>query len=60
MDTIKFALMVEGKQTPSKLYDTYDEAEQEARRLARSERRNTYILKVIALVELSDVKVTIY
>jgi hypothetical protein len=60
MDTIKYAVMVEGKQTPSKLYDTFHEAEQEARRLARSERRNTYILKAIGIVELSDVKVTMY
>lgn len=51
--------MVDGKQTPSKIYDTYTKAEEEAKRLARSERRTTYILKIVALVELSDVKVTI-
>jgi len=60
MDTIKYAVMVEGKQTLSKLCDTFFEAEQEARRLARLERINTYILKAIGIVELSDVKVTIY
>lgn len=59
MESLKFAVMVDGKQTPSKVYETYTLAEEEAKRLARSERRTTYILKIVALVELSDVKVTI-
>ena len=59
MEPLRFAIMVEGKQTPSKIYSTYTLAEEEAKRLARSERRTTYILKIVALVELSDVKVTI-
>lgn len=53
-----FAVMVEGKQTPSRTYTNYDEAEKEATRLATQERRTTYVFKAIAVVELNDVKIT--
>jgi hypothetical protein len=56
----KFAVMVEGKQTPSKLYDSFDQAKDEATRLARQERRDAYVLKVVAKAEISDVKITVY
>ena len=56
----KFAVMVEGKSTPSKLHDTFDQAKDEATRLARLERRDVYVLKVVAKAEISDVKVTHY
>lgn len=55
-----FAVMVEGKQTPSKLYNSSLEAESEAIRLARQERRNVYILKIVGIAEMSDVKITYY
>lgn len=55
----KFAVMVEGKQLPSKLHDTFDEAIYEASRLARLEIKNVYILKVVAKAELSDVKIVL-
>ena len=53
-----YAVMVEGKQTPSKTYDSYDTAEAEATRLAQIERRIVYILLAVAKVELNDVKIT--
>lgn len=56
----KFAVMVEGKQLPSKLHDTFDQAKDEATRLARLERRDVYVLKVVAKAEISDVKITHY
>lgn len=56
----KFAVMVEGKSTPSKLHETFDQAKDEATRLARLERRDVYILKVIAKAEISDVKIINY
>jgi hypothetical protein len=57
METI-FAVMVEGKQTPSKIHRSFEEAEMEATRLAKLERKTVYILKAVAKVEMVDVKVT--
>ena len=54
----KYAVMVEGKSTPTKLYERYTDAEEEAKRLATHERKTTYVLKVIARLELNDVKIT--
>jgi len=54
----QFAVMVEGKQTPSKLYENYEAACTEATRLARQERRDTYVLQVVAKAEITDVKIT--
>ena len=56
----KFAVMVEGKSTPSKLHESFDQAKDEATRLARLERRDVYVLKVVAKAEISDVKITHY
>ena len=56
----KFAVMVEGKSTPSKLHDSFEQAKDEAIRLARLERKDVYVLKVVAKAEISDVKVTVY
>lgn len=58
--TEQYAVMVEGKQTPSKLYEDYDAACSEATRLARQERRDTYVLQVVAKAEIADVKLTKY
>lgn len=54
----KFAIMVEGKSSPSKLHDDYNSAEIEATRLAQLERRSVYILETVSVVELNDVKIT--
>lgn len=56
----QFAVMVEGRQLPSKLHDTFDQAKDEATRLARLERKDVYILKVVAKAEIADVKITHY
>lgn len=53
-----FAVMVEGMQTPSKVYSTYDEAEAEAKRLTLKERKTTYVLKAVAICALKEVEVT--
>lgn len=60
MSENKFALMVVGKQNPSVLHETFKDAELEAIRLAKSERRDVYILKVVAKAELNDIKLTYY
>lgn len=57
MDPI-FAVMVEGKQTPSKVHREFADAETEAIRLAKIERQPVYILKAVAKVEMTDVKIT--
>lgn len=53
-----YSVMVEGKQSPSKLYDNYQDAENEAKRLASQEKRTTYVLLAVAKLELNDVKIT--
>jgi len=57
MDPI-FAVMVEGKQTPSKIQKSFEDAQSEATRLAKLERKTVYILKAVAKVEMLDVKIT--
>lgn len=52
-----FAVMVEGKQTPSQVHHTYEGARVEAERLAKKEQRTTYILQAVAKVEI-EIKVT--
>lgn len=53
-----YTVMVEGKQSPSKLYDDYQDAENEAKRLASQEKRTTFVLLIITKLELNDVKIT--
>jgi hypothetical protein len=53
-----FAIMVIGKQTPSKIYTDYFEAQEEAMRLVKQERQPAYVLKAVALVELQEVTIT--
>jgi hypothetical protein len=50
-----FAVMVEGRQTPSRLYTALSDAETEAIRLAQKERLTTYVLKAVAKYELNEV-----
>jgi hypothetical protein len=56
----KFAVMVEGKSTPSKLHDSFEQAKDEATRLARLEKKDVYVLKVVAKAEITDVKIIHY
>jgi hypothetical protein len=59
MESIKlYAVMVDGKQTPTKLYKNITEATEEAKRLAIQTRNTTYVLLAIQKVELNDVKIT--
>ena len=53
-----FAVMVEGKQTPSKVHSNLIEAQTEATRLARIEKKPVYVMRAIFKVELTDVKIT--
>lgn len=54
----KYAVMVIGNQTPSVIYDDVMEAQNEAVRLVKKERKPAYVLKAVAYVELSDVVIT--
>ena len=47
----KFAVMVEGKSSPSRLHDTYDSAVKEAERLTRLEGKPAYILQPICKIQ---------
>lgn len=53
-----YAVMVEGKQTPSVFYDNYEDAEAQAKRLASQEKRTTYVLLAMTKLELNDIKIT--
>lgn len=52
-----FAVMVEGKQTPSMFHESYDEAQAEAERLAKKEKRTAFVLKAVTKLEVSEVKI---
>ena len=54
----QYAVMVENKQNPAKLYDSYEAAELEAKRLASQEKRTACVLMAITKLELNDVKIT--
>ncbi len=54
----KYAVMLEGKQTPSKFYNDYNEAESEAKRLVSVEKKTAYVLLAITKLELNDVRIT--
>ena len=54
----QFAIMVENKSTPTKLYNSLIEAQVEAKRLCIKERSKVYILKVIQIAEVNDVIIT--
>lgn len=41
-----YAVMVEGRQTPSKFYGDYQSAEKEAKRLTLIEKKTSYVLEV--------------
>lgn len=56
----KFAVMVEGKQLPSRLHDSLEEATTEAIRLAKTTRQDVYVLKVVAKAEITEVKIINY
>ena len=53
-----YAVMVVGKSTPSKTYNDFTEAEQEAIRLTSIEKRTAYVLRAVSMYELNDVKKT--
>ena len=55
-----YAVMLDGKQTPSRIYTSYEQAEYEAKRLAIKEKLTAYVLKVVSKVELVEVRVTHY
>lgn len=58
MENKQYAVMVEGKQTPSKLHDTYESAENEAKRITYQEKRTTYVLQTVAKLELNNIQIT--
>lgn len=54
----QYAVMLENRQTPTKLYDSYGDALNEAERLVKKDRNNAYILLAVAKLELNDIKIT--
>lgn len=50
-----FAVMVVGSSTPSVLHEDYFQAQEEAVRLVKKERKPAYVLKAVAYLELSEV-----
>lgn len=50
--------MVVGQQFPSVAFNEYLEAETEAKRLVKKERKPAYVLKAVAFLEEQEVKVT--
>lgn len=53
-----YAVMAEGRQTPSKLWDNYEGAENEAKRICQFEKQTTYVLVAVTKIELNDIKIT--
>lgn len=53
-----FAVMIIGNQTPSVTYANHMDAQDEAVRLVKKERKPAYVLKAVAYVGLSDVVIT--
>lgn len=53
----QYLVAVFGRVTAPSFFDTYEEAEQEAKRLLLKEQRKTYILKSIAVIEMGDIKI---
>lgn len=51
-----YAVMLEGKQTPSKLYENRLDADNEAIRLASRERVTAYVLMAISKTIIKDVE----
>jgi len=52
-------VFVDGRNTPSRVYDNIDEAETEAERLCEKEKRKTFVLKAVCKFELKNIEKTI-
>ena len=56
--TEKYVVMVEGRTSPTKIHETYEAAEYEAKRLCLKEQLPVYICKAVTKVELNHVTIT--
>lgn len=56
--TEKYVVMVEGRNAPTKIHDSYEAAEYEAKRLCLKEQLPVYICKAVTKVELNQVTIT--
>ncbi len=54
-----YMVFVDGRNTPSRVYDNIDEAETEAERLCEKEKRKTFVLKAVCKFELKNIEKTI-
>lgn len=54
--TEKYVVMIEGRNTPTKIHDSYETAEKEAKRLCEKERRNAHVLKIVSLIEIPPIE----
>ncbi len=55
-----YMVYVEGMSTPSKKWETLEEAEAEASRLCDKERKKTFVLESIQKYELKNIEKTIF
>jgi hypothetical protein len=52
-----YAVMVEGRNCPSKVFSSYEDALTEAKRLALKERLTTYVMVAVTKLELNELKI---
>ena len=53
----QYMVAVFGRVTAPTFFDTYEEAESEAKRLLIKEQKKTYILKSVTTMDLGDIKI---
>lgn len=53
-----YAVMVESRNSPTKVFSNYEDALIEAKRLALKERLTAYVLVAITKLELNELKIT--
>lgn len=51
---MKYIVYVKWKQAPKKIYDDYDDACNEANRLCKQERRDTYVCQILDLYKIKE------
>jgi hypothetical protein len=57
-DKKQYVVMVEGRNAPSRIWNNYQQAEDEAKRLCIKEKLTAYVCEAITKIELNDVIVT--
>lgn len=58
MESKKYVVMIEGRNCPSRIWNDYQQAEDEAKRLCLKEKLPALVCEAITKVELNDVVIT--